>query len=132
MSARVSKFAYGIDIYRKFDASNTEHRCRKKATFITPEGYLGIDGIFSVILPKVRDAQRSTALILIISYVQNTKVSETQKFSRCYYRTASEKSLLETISVSIKSYRGDSTDSEKWMDKEKCKIPCYFLIIKRT
>ena len=34
---------------------------------MTPEGRLGIDGIFNVILPQVRDAQRLTALILIKS-----------------------------------------------------------------
>ena len=56
VSARVSKFAYGVEVYHKFDASNTEHERRNNTTFMTPEGYLGIDGIFSVILPQVRDA----------------------------------------------------------------------------
>jgi hypothetical protein len=69
---------------------------------------------------------------LTLMFVQNTKVSETQEFSKHYHMTASEKFLLETISVPIKSYRGDSTDAEKWMDKEECKIPCYFSIIKQT
>ena len=56
MSARVLKFAYGIEIYEKFDTFNEEHKRRKNATFMTPRGYVGIDGIFEVILPKVRDA----------------------------------------------------------------------------
>ena len=54
VSARVSKFAYGVEIYEKFDVSNSEHQRRKNLTFMTPQGYLGIDGIFSVILPQVR------------------------------------------------------------------------------
>jgi hypothetical protein len=101
VKARVSKFAYGIRVYQLFDASNPEHKLRKNTTFMTPEGKLGIRGIFSVILP------------------QNTKVSETQEFREVYYRTASEKFHHETISETIMSYRGDSTNSEKWMDKEK-------------
>ena len=59
VSARVSKFAYGVDIYQKYNPLNHEHSRRKNATFMTAEGYLGIDGIFSVILPQVRDAQLS-------------------------------------------------------------------------
>ena len=65
MSARVSKFAYGVEAYQTYDDDNNEHRRRKHRTFMTPEGKLGIDGIFSVILPQVSDAQRLTALILI-------------------------------------------------------------------
>ena len=56
VSARVSKFAYGIEIYQKFDAFDAEHARRKNLAFMTSRGYLGIDGIFSVILPQVRDA----------------------------------------------------------------------------
>jgi hypothetical protein len=58
VTARFSKFAYGIKIHKEYDASNTEHRRRKNSTFMTSAGYLGIRGIFSVILPQVRDAQR--------------------------------------------------------------------------
>ena len=65
VSARVSKFAYGLEMYREFDPLNNEHKRRENTTFKTPEGSLGIRGIFSVILPQVRDAQRLTALIFI-------------------------------------------------------------------
>jgi hypothetical protein len=65
VSARVSKFAYGIEVCHKYDASNTEHRRRENTAFMKPEGFLGIKGIFNVILPQVRDAQRQNALILI-------------------------------------------------------------------
>ena len=58
VSARVSKYAYGIETYRKFHPSNTEHEHRKNKTFIVPQGYRAIGGIFSVILPQVRNAQR--------------------------------------------------------------------------
>ena len=57
VTSRVSKFAYGIEIHQKYDASNTEHQRRKNSTVMTSKGYLGIDGIFHVILPQVRDAQ---------------------------------------------------------------------------
>ena len=63
------------------------------------------------------------------SYVQNTKVSETQEFSQSYSLAASEKIRLKTICVSIKSYRGDSTKSDQWIDEEKCEIPCSLSII---
>ena len=56
VTARISNFAYGIEIYHKYDASNTEHQRQKNTTFMTPQGHLGIHGIFSVILPQVRDA----------------------------------------------------------------------------
>ena len=65
MSARVSKFAYGVEAYQTYNDFNSDHKRRKNKTFMTPEGRLGIDGIFNVILPQVRDAQRLTALILI-------------------------------------------------------------------
>jgi hypothetical protein len=100
---------------------------------MTPEGYLGVGGIFSVILPQVRDAPAVDCVDLNFNtYVQNTKVSETQEFSRVYYFTASEKKDLKTISVSIMSYRGDSTKSDQWMDEEKCEIPCSLSMIKQT
>jgi hypothetical protein len=57
VTARFSKFAYGIKTRRKYDASNPEHQRRKNTTFMTPKGYLAISGIFSAILPQVRDAQ---------------------------------------------------------------------------
>jgi hypothetical protein len=57
VTARFSKFAYGVEVTHKFDASNTEHQRRKNKTFMLPKGCLGIDGIFDVILPQVRDAQ---------------------------------------------------------------------------
>ena len=46
-------------MYRRYNADNDEHKRRENATFMTAEGYLGIRGIFSVILPQVRDAQLS-------------------------------------------------------------------------
>ncbi|KAF8815839.1 hypothetical protein BYT27DRAFT_7078804, partial [Phlegmacium glaucopus] len=101
VSTRVSKFAYGTSVYRRYDADNPEHKRRQNTTFMKPDGYLGIDGIFSVILP------------------QNTKVSETQEFSNPYFYLASKKIDLKTIGISIMSYRGDSVDSNKWMDEEK-------------
>jgi hypothetical protein len=69
---------------------------------------------------------------LFISFVQNTKVSETQEFRKSYYITAPERYLLDTITVPIMCYRGESINSEQWMDKEKCKISCYFSIFKQT
>jgi hypothetical protein len=58
VTARFSKFAYGIKVRSKYDASNTEHQRRKNKAYMSPEGYLEIGGIFNVILPQVRDAQR--------------------------------------------------------------------------
>ena len=55
VSARVSKFAYGIEVYQKYNAFDYEHSRRSSATFMSHKGYLGIDGIFSVVLPQVRD-----------------------------------------------------------------------------
>jgi len=101
VSARVSKFAYGVEVCQKFDTSNTEHERRNNTTYMSSTGKLRLGGIFSVILP------------------QNTKVSETQEFSKIYWRTASEKFHLETVDVVIMSYRGNSTNSKQWMDKEK-------------
>ena len=54
VSARFTKFAYGLETYRKFDALNDKHKRRENMKFMTPEGYHGIRGIFSVILPQVR------------------------------------------------------------------------------
>jgi hypothetical protein len=59
-------------------------------------------------------------------------VSETQEFRQSYVWVASEKVDLETITETIRSYRGDSIHSEKWIDEEDCKNSDYFSISKQT
>ena len=130
VSARVSKFAYGLEMYCEFDPLNNEHKRRENKTFKTPEGSLGIRGIFSVILPQVRDAPAINCIDLNLTLMfQNTKVLETEKFSKFYCKTASKKTSLESVNLTIFSYRGKSTDSEQWMDKEECKIPIFQYLI---
>jgi len=123
-------------MYTKYNAFNAEHNCRQNMTFMAPEGYLGIRGIFSVILPQVRDANKSANrlrwYLLVYFRAQNTKVSETQEFRKAYSMAASQKISLTTVNVPIVSYRGDSIYSQKWMDEEKCEIFYYIPIIKQT
>jgi hypothetical protein len=55
VSARLSRFAYGVEILHKYDICNPEHKRRKNMTYMTCEGYLALRGIFNVIVPQVRD-----------------------------------------------------------------------------
>ena len=76
MSARVSKFAYGLEVYQIYDSSNGEHKRRKDTTFMTPKGRLGIGGIFSVILPQVR------CPVIDCVYLNLTLMFRTPRFQR--------------------------------------------------
>ena len=55
MSARVTKFAYGVQVRDKYDAGDPEHRRRRSMAIMAAMGHLVLDGIFEVIVPQVGD-----------------------------------------------------------------------------
>ncbi|EEB87903.1 hypothetical protein MPER_14546, partial [Moniliophthora perniciosa FA553] len=52
VTARVSRFNYGINLSIPFDSANPEHQMRISATNVEPDGRIYISGLFDVILPK--------------------------------------------------------------------------------
>ncbi|EEB95630.1 hypothetical protein MPER_05365, partial [Moniliophthora perniciosa FA553] len=52
VSARVSRFTYGIEVLVPYDESNREHRRRSHTTFVNAAGVRMVPGAFSAILPQ--------------------------------------------------------------------------------
>ncbi|EDR07861.1 uncharacterized protein LACBIDRAFT_298114 [Laccaria bicolor S238N-H82] len=97
VSARVSKFSYGITCATVFDPSDIEHIRRSSSMYFALSGIPRISGAFSCILPK------------------NVKVSETKEFRESYLRMAFDKHTLKSVSVEILCFRGQR-ENPRWMD----------------
>jgi len=53
VAARVSKFAYGVEVSRRYQPWNAEHVRRNGQTYMGVTGHRMIEGIFDTVLPKV-------------------------------------------------------------------------------
>ncbi|KAF8161586.1 hypothetical protein B0H34DRAFT_673485 [Crassisporium funariophilum] len=116
VAARVSKLAYGTEIYTAYQPRNPDHFARVHKKFISPMGIDCIAEQFSTILPKVLTS-RLDALCIAHALAQDTKVMETQEFRKNYHQHASEKRVLENVRVPIMCYRG-LNKNPLWMDTE--------------
>lgn len=100
VTARVSKFAYGVKSAKPFSSCIPEHMQRQKVVSrSTVTGHPVIDGYFSIILPK------------------DTRVSETQEFKATYFRRVPDKTRLESLNIPILCYRGNNKNPE-WLDED--------------
>ncbi|KAK7029533.1 hypothetical protein VNI00_014410 [Paramarasmius palmivorus] len=99
VSARVSRFTYGVECAVPYDQSNPEHRRRAHTTYVNPSGMRLVPGAFSPILPK------------------GTRVEEEKEFKRQYHREAPSRAYLQTIPLEIVCYRGRQDDI-RWLDSE--------------
>ena len=68
VTARVSKFALGINCYIPYDTKNPEHTSRSPDKFVGLDGNPKIDGLFSNILPMVN----FTYSVVLILYTESS------------------------------------------------------------
>ncbi|KAI0342873.1 hypothetical protein BDW22DRAFT_1407386 [Trametopsis cervina] len=96
VSARVSKFMYGVEYLRNFDASDEEHVARKHRLFELPSGPKLLPDAFDCILAR------------------GVKVQESTVFSRKYCTEVTNLSTLSVFEVEIWCFRGGDT-VPKWI-----------------
>ncbi|KAK0222698.1 hypothetical protein EDD85DRAFT_1028147 [Armillaria nabsnona] len=104
VTARVSKYCYGIKVERPFVPTNPEHQRRRNGTFEDDSGDIRLGDQFDTILAK------------------DVQVFEKEEFRKTYCLNRKLLSDFHTINVSIYSYRGSKSDST-WMDTERDMYP---------
>lgn len=100
VTARMSKYNYGVRMYTDYDCLDEEHVLRRSETFVDSSGTLSLGGQYSVILAK------------------DVLVSEETEFRETYCRLARSLSDLGAITTSIWRYTG-KRGHPKWMDVDK-------------
>ena len=124
VSARVSKFMYGVEYLRAYDSNNPEHVDREHRLFEMPSGPRLLPDAFDCILARVSLAFDSCARLYtddIYLALQNYKVKESTVFSRKYCTEVTSLSMLSVFETEIWCYQGGN-DIPKWFDRNhrKC------------
>ncbi|KAH9944812.1 hypothetical protein B0H21DRAFT_779339 [Amylocystis lapponica] len=108
VSARMSKFMYGVEYLRQFDGKDEEHVARKHRLFELPSGPKLLPDAFDCILSR------------------GVKVKESTVFSRKYCTEVTNLQTLSVFEVEIWCFRGGDT-IPKWIirDAENFSTLCY-------
>ncbi|KZT00777.1 uncharacterized protein LAESUDRAFT_665281 [Laetiporus sulphureus 93-53] len=96
VSARISKFIYGVEYLREFNANDQEHISRQHRLFEMPSGPRLLPDAFDCILER------------------GQKVRESSVFSRKYCTEVTKLSTLSVFEVEIWCFRGGNT-IPKWI-----------------
>ncbi|TDL19908.1 hypothetical protein BD410DRAFT_815768 [Rickenella mellea] len=99
VSARVSKFIYGVEFLREMNAEDPEHISRQDRVIKLPSGPKYIPDAFDCILAK------------------GERVNESSEFSRKYYTEVTKLSTLSTFEVEIWCYRGGNAVPQ-WLERK--------------
>ena len=111
----MSKFMYGVEYLRAFDANDAEHKAREHRLFEMPSGPKLLPDAFDCILARVSHksgcvSRRKLMLLLL----QGVKVKESTVFSRKYCTEVTNLSTLSVFEVEIWCFRGGN-DIPKWI-----------------
>ncbi|KAI0749353.1 hypothetical protein C8Q80DRAFT_1100423 [Daedaleopsis nitida] len=108
VSARVSKFMYGVEYLREFDPNDEEHNARRHRLFEMPSGPKLLPDAFDCILAR------------------GVKVKESNVFSRKYCTEVTSLSTLSVFEVEIWCFRGGDK-VPKWIHRssEEFSTLCY-------
>ncbi|PCH42423.1 hypothetical protein WOLCODRAFT_89826 [Wolfiporia cocos MD-104 SS10] len=108
VSARMSKFMYGVEYLREFDSNDEEHVAREHRLFELPSGPKLLPDAFDCILAR------------------GLKVKESTAFSRKYCTEMTNLATLSVFEIEIWCYRGGDT-IPKWIlrDAEEFSTLCY-------
>lgn len=98
VSARVSKFMYGVEFLRQLDPSDPDHVARKEKLCELPSGPKLLPDAFDCILAR------------------GVKVKESTVFSRKYCTELTSLSMLRVFEVEVWCYRGGDT-VPKWIER---------------
>ncbi|KNZ73886.1 Heat shock 70 kDa protein 12A [Termitomyces sp. J132] len=99
VSARMSKFMYGVEFLRELDPSNPDHVARKERLCELPSGPKLLPDAFDCILNR------------------SIKVKESTVFTRKYCTELTSLSMLSVFEVEIWCYRGGNV-IPKWIDRQ--------------
>ncbi|KAG6878453.1 hypothetical protein C0992_008130 [Termitomyces sp. T32_za158] len=99
VSARMSKFMYGVEFLRELDPSNPDHVARKERLCELPSGPKLLPDAFDCILNR------------------GVKVKESTVFTRKYCTELTSLSMLSVFEVEIWCYRGGNVIPE-WIDRQ--------------
>ena len=105
VSARVSKFMYGVEYLREFDPNDPEHVSRKERLCELPSGPQLLPDAFDCILARVRPFVPSLPPPIHCPS-QSVKVKESNVFTRKYCTELTNLSTLSVFEVEIWCYRG--------------------------
>ncbi|KAM6497399.1 hypothetical protein JOM56_007872 [Amanita muscaria] len=103
VTARVSKYSYGLMINVPFDPMDPEHARRSSAMFMQADGNYYIPCAFSTILKK------------------DTEVSEQTRFRQSYMVLSTPEKFSRwtgSKAVTLKCYRGEAESPPEWTDLE--------------
>ncbi|KAL5504173.1 hypothetical protein ACEPAH_8246 [Sanghuangporus vaninii] len=98
VSARMSRYMYGVEYLREIDVNDQEHVTRAGRQLQLPSGPKYLPDAFDCILAK------------------NVRVKESSVFSRKYYTEVTKPSTLSVFEIEIWCYRGGET-IPKWIDR---------------
>ncbi|KAF8554802.1 hypothetical protein OG21DRAFT_1522180 [Imleria badia] len=99
VTSRTSKYTYGVECYRPYDQSLSDHREREYTQFTLPSGITVLPSAFASILKR------------------GVQVSEEQEFRYSFITEGASRSELNNLENTILAYRGELLDPH-WMDKE--------------
>ncbi|KAF8896439.1 hypothetical protein BD779DRAFT_1433886 [Infundibulicybe gibba] len=99
VSARMSRFMYGVEFLREMDPNDPEHVARKSKLCELPSGPKLLPDAFDCILAR------------------SVKVKESTVFTRKYCTELTSLSMLSVFEVEIWCYRGGNT-VPKWIDRQ--------------
>ncbi|KAG6902842.1 hypothetical protein C0995_010727 [Termitomyces sp. Mi166 len=99
VSARMSRFMYGVEFLRELDPSNPDHVARKERLCELPSGPKLLPDAFDCILNR------------------GVKVKESTVFTRKYCTELTSLSMLSVFEVEIWCYRGGNV-IPKWIDRQ--------------
>ncbi|KAJ6605464.1 hypothetical protein DFH09DRAFT_204052 [Mycena vulgaris] len=109
VSARISKYTYGIEVSNSYQATNAEHRTRSMHVITDAAGDLIVTEGFSAIMHK------------------NIRVLETTEFREPYHRncTSNNSSDTRAVDIPILRYHGSNADPQ-WIDidSDKYSVLC--------
>ncbi|KAL0064118.1 hypothetical protein AAF712_008978 [Marasmius tenuissimus] len=104
VSARVSRFTYGVECSTSYKPSDPEHRKRSLTIYTDLAGKQHLPDFFDHILPR------------------GSRVQEETEFRRGYYRQSTYESSLREISVEILHYRSHDK-APNWLDVNPKRFP---------
>lgn len=109
VSARVSRFMYGVEYLREYDPNDPEHIARRERLCELPSGPQLLPDAFDCILARVSAFRSAAAPLFTIDLFQSVKVKESTVFTRKYCTELTNLSTLSVFEVEIWCYRGGDT-----------------------
>ncbi|TFK63665.1 hypothetical protein BDN72DRAFT_902219 [Pluteus cervinus] len=96
---RTSKFDYGVDCNRMYDAHKADHVAREAARYVDLAGEEVLQNAFDIILPK------------------NARITEETEFKHSFYSLSTYSDPLRSVTTKVFRYRG-TLECPQWVDED--------------